>query len=164
MIPHVRRLIPFILALVVAGHGSIVPTQAKALSRKILVLYDGKESKGMRWTPVHQLLEMPLNHLGLVVTYRDINEGLPAIDQLEDVRGVLTWFESNAMANPLKFLEWARAVIDAGKRFVVIGELAANQNLNRRLTPLHEINRFLSKLGIEVTRDWTDIPLDSLPS
>lgn len=157
MIAYIRRLILFVLVAVLAGHGGIVLAKANPLSRKILVLYNGKQAEGLRWTSAHQLVEMPLNHLGLVVTYRDINKGLPATDKLKDVRGVFTWFDSDAMANPIKFLEWARAVIDAGKHFVVFGELAAKQDLDRRPTPLQAINRFLSKLGLEMGRDWTDI-------
>ncbi|MFQ5849293.1 MAG: hypothetical protein ACE5JU_01745 [Candidatus Binatia bacterium] len=157
MTAGIFQLILLVFFLPLMGHGGIVPAQAKALPRKILVLYDSRQTDGAHWTTVHQLAEMPLNHLGLVVTYRDINEGLPAIDQLEDVRGVLTWSQSDKMGNPLKFLEWARAVIDAGKRFVIIGDLPANRDLNHRLTPLQAINRFLAKLGLQMQRDWREI-------
>ena len=151
------RLVFIFLALVLASHGTITLAHGSPISRKILVLYSSQDNEGLRWTTVHQLTEMPLNHLGLVVTYRDIKDGLPAIDRLQDVRGVFVWFESDAMANPLEFVQWAGAVIDAGKRFVFIGDFGPNEDLNQSLTPLHEINRFLSKLGLEMERYWTKI-------
>src|SRR4051794_6861787 len=55
------------------------PTSQSApepLRREILALYDSREESRPDQTRIHRFAEMPLNHLGLVVTYWDINAGL----------------------------------------------------------------------------------------
>ena len=131
------------------------------LPRTVLAFYDSKEEEQeIIFTSIHQMAEMPLNHLGMVVRYRDIHDGLPAIEEMDDVRGVLTWFYSNAMPNPEAFLSWAGAVVDAGKRFVILGLVGVDEDLQNRLTPLMSINRFLAKLGLRNESDWHHIIYD----
>jgi hypothetical protein len=125
----------------------------------ILAIYDGRYQKDIRDTRIHRLLEMPLNHLGLVVRYQDRNTGLPSLAEMQDVRGVLTWFESDTMKNPAEFLTWAEAAIDAGKRFVVIGDLSVSRNLQGQSTQTELINHFLAKLGLRA-EDWTPVTYD----
>ncbi len=103
---------------------------------------------------------MPLNHLGLVVRYVDVSLGLPSISQLDDVRGVLTWWQSDSMADPLAYLSWAEAVIDAGKRFVILGDPGFTKDLENRTTPRSATNHFLAKLGLRARDEWRHITYD----
>lgn len=135
-------------------------TRAAALARKILVLYDSTYDKETTFMPVHQIAEMPLNHLGLIAEYRDINRDLPQLNEMQDVRGILTWFRSDAMVDPNGFLAWAEMVIGAGKKFVVIGDLSVRRDFHNRLTPLSSINRFWSQLGLKSEDDWQHITYD----
>jgi hypothetical protein len=121
--------------------------------RTILAVYDSRVHRDVRDTRIHRLLEMPLNHLGLVVRYHDINSGLPPIDQLSSVRGVMAWLQADSMANPEEFLKWADAAIDAGKRFVVIGDLS----FGKAEGPA--VNAFLARLGVR-TENWTPVTYD----
>jgi len=149
-------LVPF---LMVSAWISVAdaPAAPRHLPRTILALYDSTYHKEIVNGPIHQIVEMPLNHLGLVVRYHDINQGLPSLDDMNDVRGVITWFQSNAMVDPLGFLKWADSVFASGKKFVVIGELSASRDFKNRITPLSTIDRFWEKLGLRSEEEWTRI-------
>ena len=62
--------------------------QGRELPRVILGLFDSRREPNPEESRIHRLLDMPLNHLGLVVRYHDIAKGLPDPASLADVRGV----------------------------------------------------------------------------
>jgi hypothetical protein len=124
-----------------AGAGAGHPVQ-----RTILAVYDSHRYRDVRDTRIHRMFEMPLNHLGLVVRYHDLNAGLPAPESLPDVRGILVWLQSDSMEHPEQFLAWAETAIDAGKRFVVIGDLSLGKGGDGRVVSAAAINTFLAKL------------------
>ena len=131
----------------------------RPVPRTILVLYDSGIHKDVRDTRIHHLFEMPLNHLGLIVRYHDVVSGFPPLAKMQDVRGILAWFRSDSVGHPLELLAWAERAIDAGKRFVIIGELNAGQDLQGHPAPASATNRFLAKLGLE-TENWTAVTYD----
>ncbi len=62
--------------------------------RVVIALFDGAAHR-LNFDfddPVHQVLEMPLNHLGMVVRRHDIRQGPPPDAWLADARAVLTLF------------------------------------------------------------------------
>ena len=61
----IRWLLPLILLSLQIG------ASASPIPRKILVLYDSSYDKETAFLPVHQIAEMPLNHLGFVVVFVD---------------------------------------------------------------------------------------------
>jgi hypothetical protein len=127
---------------------------AHTVRRTVLALYDGARSASARDTPVHTLAEMPLNYLGLVVRYHDIRQGLPSIDTLDDVRGVVTWFVSEGMPNPRGYLRWIEDLARAGKPLVVMGFLGAIKDEHDEPVPLDAINRALGYLGWRYDGGW----------
>ena len=133
---------------------------AQEIPRSILALYDSRYDEEIAFTPTHMMAEMPLNHLGLKVRYHDVNRPLPSLEQMEDVRGILTWFQSDDMADPLGFLTWAEAAIDAGKRFVVIGDLSTSRDLDGNLIPVEDVNRFWSRVGLRSQNEFNNITYD----
>jgi hypothetical protein len=133
---------------------------AATVPRTILVLYNSAYGAETKFLPVHEVAEMPLNHLGLVVHYWDIQSGLPKPDQMKDVRGILTWFRDDAMNDPAGFLKWCEAAVDAGKKFIVIGDIGVTRDFRNRLTPLAAMNRFWAKIGFQSTDNWTGITYD----
>ncbi|MBV9507861.1 MAG: hypothetical protein JO323_22960 [Acidobacteriia bacterium] len=132
---------------------------AAPLNRVVLALYDSHYQKDVRDTPIHRLLEMPLNHLGLVVQYHDLSEGLPTAQELSGVRGIVTWFQSDSMEDPARFLTWASAAIDAGKRFVVLGDLSVGRSRRGDVTDIKLVQGFLAKLGLQAVQ-WTPVTYD----
>ncbi len=152
---------PLILLLVVAAGANAQAWAApRHVPRTILALYDSRYDAEPRYLNLHQIAEMPLNHLGLLVRYHDINTPLPALQNMEDVRGILTWFRSDEMADPIAFLAWVDRALDSGKRFVVLGGIGARADLKGRLTPAAHLHRFWSKLGLATDDEWTTITYD----
>jgi hypothetical protein len=124
------------------------------VKRTILALYDSSHAAHPRDTVIHALAEMPLNHLGLRVRYHDIRGGLPGRDTLTDIRGVLTWFASDAMPQPRAYLAWLGDVTRARVPVAVMGLLGATTNDDGQVTPREEINRAVTSLGWRFEGDW----------
>ena len=149
-----------LLALLLAGSvQAAVEPGNRPLPRTILAVYDSGQYKDVRDTRIHRLLEMPLNHLGLVVRYHDLESGLPALDQMRDVRGIVTWFRTDSMTNPVEFLQWEERAIDSGKRFVILGDLGVTKDQRGQPTPVSAINHFLAKIGFRID-NWTPVTYD----
>ncbi len=138
------------LCVVLSTHSSLLPAQPVA--RTVLALYDGAAAPDIRDTAIHRLAEMPLNHLGMVVRYRDINLPLPSMEELEGVRGVLLW-ESLQMEDPRDFIAWAERVVDSGRQLLLVGGFGSGE---RALEDEYgkEIERFWEALGLRSGRDW----------
>ncbi len=134
-------------------------TAEEPISRVVLAFYDSDHEK-VEWTKTHQWAETPLNHLGLVVRYRDINLPLPSLRELEDVRGILLWRETDWMPDPLQFLSWANELADDGKRLVLLGDLPFRRDGQGRKVPMERLNRYLSKLGLEIEDAWVSVTYD----
>jgi hypothetical protein len=154
---HVLLFIIFVqIGLVVAPFAS----SNEPLPRTILAIYDSLEDDDIRTSRIHRLAEMPLNHLGLVVKYHDIQKGLPSNEDLRGVRGVLSWFQSERMPSPTKYIEWVSGIIDQGIRLVIFGNPGIFYDTKGQATPLPEINRLLRKLGLETDNFWKTITYD----
>jgi polysaccharide biosynthesis protein PelA len=152
--------IPYVATVSLDRIISEPPPSAPYVPRTILALYDSRYDKETRYLPIHQIAEMPLNHLGLLVRYQDINKPLPGIEEMQDVRGVLTWFRSDQMADPAGFLKWLERAMDAGKKLVVIGDLSASFDLHKKLTPPEALDRVWSRLGLKTDHLWTTTTYD----
>src|SRR5712692_4254266 len=83
--------------------------EAGELPRRVLALYKsyelvdvpgGRRRKNPTLSEIHQLAQMPLNWLGLMVDYHDLATGLPDDSIMRRYRGVLTWFQSELMDEP----------------------------------------------------------------
>lgn len=131
------------------------PSGAIPVRRVVLALYDSAVTPRLELTELHRLAEMPLNYLGLVVRYHDLQHGLPGIDTMREVRGVLTWFSSNAMREPEAYLRWASRAIDAGARFVVMGSIGATRRGDGTPAAAAALEPFLERLGLERSSGWT---------
>ena len=138
-------------------------TAEEPVKRTILALYDSINEGPVPITRIHRLAEFPLNHLGLVVRYHDVTQPLPPVSTLGDVRGVLTWFDTEAIDNPLIYIGWASALLDKGVRFVIIQDLAPRTDRRGRAVPLEVLNRFLAKIGLSHGGDWHTVTYNAEP-
>ncbi|MBT6119214.1 MAG: hypothetical protein HOH66_15235 [Rhodospirillaceae bacterium] len=126
--------------------------------RVILALWDkNAEDGGIRLAKIHQLAEMPLNYLGLDVRFHEIHDPLPALSEMADVRGVLTWFASNDAEDPEKFLRWSEEVVDSGRRFVIVNFVGFEEDRAGRPVGLDRLNRFTQKIGFTLKPEWTSL-------
>ncbi len=142
--------------------GAVLPAYGgeDTLPRTVLALYDADEGE-TAWTGrTHQRAEMPLNHLGLVVKYHDLREGLPPLSELQGVRGVLTWFYDVVFEDPSAYLQWVDQLISSGRKLVVLGSsgIADQRNETGRLSP--EIQAFWRHLGLRCEDDWVGVTYD----
>jgi len=153
-----RILFSVLIVLFFWGTGS-AETQP-TLPRTIITFYDSKENPDIRTTRTHRYLEMTMNHLGLKLKYFDINKPLPLIQDLEDVRGVFTWFNTDQMPDPTGFLGWADQLMERKINWVIFGLLGVVSDIQGKKTPLPFINRYLGRLGLQTQENWKNVTYD----
>jgi hypothetical protein len=123
-------------------------------SRVVLALYDSVEAASARSTTIHEMAEMPLNHLGLVVRYHDIRSGLPRHESLAGVRGVLTWFGDDTMPNPRAYLRWVEGLSRRGIPIAVLGSMGAFRGERGETISVAEVNPTFERLGWRFDGGW----------
>jgi hypothetical protein len=114
-------LIAWILCGVQLAKADYDKMPRQPVARRILALYDSSLEATPAETRIHRWAEMPLNHLGYVLTYRDIRKPLPTVDQARQFAGVLTWFPRIPLTRNA-YLDWAIKAAQAGTKFVILGE------------------------------------------
>ena len=130
---------------------------AAPVPRVVVALYDSSKSN-FRFSRVHQFVEMPLNHLGLIIRPHDLKQGLPDLSNQPEVRGVLTWFGPGyKMDRPLEYLEWGRKLLRQGKRFVIIGESGFRSENSSEVKRTMAITRFFEEMGIQELDEWVEL-------
>ncbi len=127
---------------------------AEPVRREILAVYDGREEARPDQTRIHRFAEMPLNHLGLVVSYWDLNAGLPGAERTANIRGIITWFRR---APPSGFYSWGRDQLSNGVRMVVLGDGGVPSGD----TSLTDANKMFSEIGFGLTGGLVDITYSS---
>lgn len=116
---------------------------ANPVKRTILALYDGAREERPASTRLHRFAELPLNHLGFVLQYHDVRDGLPQPRELLAYRGLLTWF-AGPVRDSHAFLAWASRLAELDIRYVVLGDLGAD--VTTANLPL--ANRVLAGFGV----------------
>ncbi len=135
------------------AHGAL---SSQDLPRHILALYDSNRSQTTTRNHVHANAEVILNHLGLIVDYWNIADGLPGEQSMVRYRGVLTWFYENEMPHPEAYLKWAKRQVANGKNFVVLGNIGAFKDSETGLfVPLKKINDLAEQIGFRVESGFT---------
>jgi hypothetical protein len=154
-----RLLLPALMALLCVNISSeSACAKEEIVPRTIIALYEN-HGEGLDASLVHLMAEMPLNHLGLNVEFHEVHSPLPDIKNRQDVRGVITWFYSNTkFDNPAAYLQWASEALDAGKKFVIIGALGVPSDKDGSWK---SSNKFLNRIGIDLTVRWLENPLDT---
>ncbi|MBI5208774.1 MAG: hypothetical protein HY927_02225 [Elusimicrobia bacterium] len=126
------------------------------IGRKVLAVYRKEDIKGafkdIAFLQIHTRAEMPLNHLGVEVVYREASEGLPDPAGLRGYAGVLAWFERRPDSPaPGPVCRWLRSALLAGTRVVVLGDLGTYAPLEVRDPAVDQACvEMLKTLGAEV--------------
>jgi hypothetical protein len=126
--------------------GMLYPAAAeegRPFRRHVIVLVGSPHPDGEAKDVAHQLLELPLNHCGMVVRRHSIDAGPPPAAWLEDARAVVTHFNTAAKANGWLWPWLEKAVARHKLRVIHFGEL----------TPLEErgnerLRRWLARRGL----------------
>jgi polysaccharide biosynthesis protein PelA len=143
-----------ICALLLSPSASAQPggdePRTESVRREILAIYNSREEPRPDQTRIHRFAEMPLNHLGFVVSYWDINAGLPDSDRTESLRGIITWFRR---APPPLFYLWGQQQVTRGVRMVVLGD----SGLPSPSTSLADANKLFAEIGFGLTGNTVDL-------
>lgn len=138
-----------------------LPARADTVApRTVIALVDVAAKDTLKYSRIHQMATMPLNHLGLVVELHDLAKGLPDLDGRDDVRGILSWFSTSERRGAFAYLDWAEHQLAAGRRFVVLGEIGALIDKDKGAVPLDRVNRFLRQIGVQYDGSFVPLPVD----
>lgn len=140
-------------------------------SRRLLALYDSSETieeeddhDNVTLRPidsevalVHRLAELPLNHLGLVVDYHDVNDGsMPDAATMSKYLGVISWFGDNTMREPNQYLRWLDLQVQAGRKVVAMDYLGAFKQTDGQASDPALIASAMAAIGGTHLGNWTD--------
>ncbi len=136
-------------------------SEPAALPRTVLALYDGSREPAPDRTRIHRYAEMVLNHLGFVLTYRDVRGRLPSASEVAGYAAVLTWF-SGPIEDRGAYLVWAQGAAPAARKLIVLGTVGgafwtddarAMDALLTRIGLVHERRAVELTLGTETLDD-----------
>ena len=131
---------------------------SNVIPRKILGFYDPKMFVDPNYSPLHLEAAMPLNHLGLEIVYRSIEEPLPSAQEMKGVRGILTWFSRlSSVPEPKSYCAWLKGQMTHGKKVVIFGDPGIFKDKKRRMIP--ECKTMFRMLGAEYLGSYSDNPL-----
>lgn len=129
------------------AQGKKTPDTASFLKRTVMVLHN--------FTPpderfrLAQILETPLNHLGLVVEYYNTDHGLPDIEKRQDVLGLITWYaEDRNVPNPQRYVRWLAHHLKQGRKIVIFEQPGFLSEDPQWKTQLMDVNALMKPLGI----------------
>lgn len=101
-----------------AGVGAIEPRP-----RRVLVLYNGREAQSLASSSAHRLLAMPLESMGYVVEYLDVEDSLPEYELKGRYAGVVSWFHSPGLPDAARYHDWFRRQVESGVKVAALGAL-----------------------------------------
>jgi hypothetical protein len=133
----------------------------KPLPRTIVTLYTSASNPDLSETFTHRMAEMPMNHLGLVVKYYDIERGLPDLSKIDGVRGVFLWFDpASRVPDSEAYLKWIEAAADRGLPIVTFGHSFLFEDRKGNKPSLERVNSLFNKLGIHIRDRWVTVTYD----
>lgn len=152
------------LLLVPAANAQTAPAQAKVpaeaetyvhpVRREILALYDSRDDARPDLSRIHRFVEMPLNHLGYVVSYWDLRKGLPPAERVANLHGAIIWLRRS---QPSTFYLWARDLVLHGMRMVVLGD----GGLVFGETAPNDANQLFEAIGFRMSGGFVDLTFDA---
>lgn len=105
-----------------AAPGGTENAPGRLVPRTIIGLYETSSTRDWREHRMHQMVEMPLNHLGLLLEPHDVNRALPDLRGRADIRGVLTWLDGT-LTDPAAYAAWLKSALDLGLPVTIFGDL-----------------------------------------
>ncbi len=140
------------LTLASGAQAFSIEFKGRGVKRTILAIYDSKTEDAVNKSRIHKLAEMPLNHLGYILEYHDINDPLPNPATMAGYRAVLTWFVED-LKSPRNYLVWLDQVTTQGIKLVALGEVAPREI--DEIFPL--LNRILIRIGLSSSAFFSEL-------
>jgi hypothetical protein len=145
----------FLILLLVIWPG-VALAESKPLPRKLIALFDSRETSAPRMTLIHRFLEMPANHVGFDIHYHDVNQPLPSLS--DDFAGIVLWFSpGNAVPDTNAYLGWLESNIEAGKKLIIIENAGMGEKERLQDTLMQRYNKILSTIGIQDSNQWNAV-------
>ncbi len=140
----------FVWFLAFLGFTGSAFSQSNLIPRKILALYKSSEGNSEQQNNIYFNAQLPLNNLGLVVTYSDAEGNLPTLDEMNDYRGIISWFGSSEMREAARYRKWLMEMLQSGKYVVILGNLGAHFELGASSTEKDdkEVQRICDYFGL----------------
>lgn len=150
-------LVALILFAPVSLAAAPVPQDAR---REIVSVYFDAKGRSPRFTLAHRRVDSILNFLGLTVRHHNLRDGPPPEAVTANARGILAWFETDALSDPVGFIDWAERMARTGRKLVLSGTWAFRLDTSGKPVGLADINRLLGILGLESDGTWTQFTYD----
>ena len=126
---------------------------------RVLCLFDSSEGVTAERNPLTAQVAPAISSLGFEVLWHDVARGLPPIDARPRIRAVVSGYLDGAMDGAADYASFVRAVVSAGKRFVVVGSYGAYQEKSTgEYIEQRVLNTAFEALGVRYEADWTDDP------
>ena len=150
---------PIILVAIAPASAVEIDFTPRPVLRKVLAVYDGAAEGAASDTRIHRFAEMPINHLGFEVVYRDVNGPLPDAAEMRGYRAVLSWLLEPLKA-PEKFGTWLEGVLGSqGLRHVVLGEILPGDSERTEQISI----RLFQRLGLDYASEHLEIGFAAKP-
>lgn len=125
------------------------------IPRKAIAFYDPVPGIALHQSPVHQHLEVVLNHLGLDVEHRPTTGSLPSDGEMAGVRAIVSWFfNDRAVPDPDAYCAWIARQMAAGVKWVSLNKLGLFGTKTGDLSPACET--LFENLGAEFSGEQTE--------
>lgn len=97
--------------------------------RRIALLYNSSESPALNYAAAQRFLQMPLNHMGYILEYIDVQQPLPGQVYADRFAGAVTWFDG-AVPSPLQpaLQRWLARHMQSGMPLAAIGHPGFDPN------------------------------------
>ena len=107
------------------GLDSIGIGNVEVQPRKVMVFYDSGESPDLMRSLVARYLAMPLQYLGLVPEYHDLQQPAPEMTLAGRYAGIIVWSRSGQAA---RLESWLQRQMRQGIKVALLGELASGDS------------------------------------
>jgi hypothetical protein len=126
---------------------SIGVSTIEVLPRKVLMLYDDKESEGIYWSLALRYAAMPLEYLGYIPIFKDIRQNdLPEEPMTGRYAGIISWIDSSYIATNSALQQWLIKQKNNGVPIVILSQLEATLS-----------NAFKKAFGLKIV-DTDELP------
>jgi hypothetical protein len=137
---------------------------AREVPRVVLGLYDVPATASVDSTYIYDMAEMPLNHLGLIVEFRNLRQGVPDIAKRTDIRGLLIWLTDGRGLQVQKLTALVEAAAARNIPVVLMGNLPGGTDASGRAVTLADQNRLLAAIGLKSLGGFLPYTYDLKPA
>lgn len=130
------------------------------VSRKVLALYKKSEGDSPERNRIHYWAELVLNQLGLAVEYRAAEDPLPDDAEMQQYRGIVTWFHDDRMPNGEPFVRWLADQMFRGRPLVALERFGCTVDArDGKPVPALAMERLYRAMGLRFGGQGTENPI-----